>query len=112
MRLPVLVLIIGLATMSGDPAVAQDLQTSNDWATGSAHAAVVDSINRENVKRLRREKGGPRQQEVVRNRASGGAAGSPGSWTPAERARKCAFLRPHLRRLSAKQLQSYRIVCR
>jgi hypothetical protein len=106
MRLTVLVLIAVLV-MSDHAAAAQDLQTSNDWATGSAHAAVVDSINRENVKRLRREKG-PRRP-VVPNRASG-SAGSP-RWTPAQRAQKCAVVRPHLRRLDAKQLRAYRAVC-
>jgi len=100
-----LAMLLAIPHGSGE-AAAQDLQTSNDWATGSAHAAVIDSINRENVKRLRGKTTRRTQAPPVRSRAEGP------KWTPAERARNCAIVRRHLAKLDAKQLRAYRTVCR
>jgi hypothetical protein len=99
--------------LAAAPVAAQDAQPWIDYNIGTGQAAVLDHINRENAKRLHREKGLPppdfdaarrrlRQQEARRT-----SAPAPSS----SLAEKCAWIRARLDRLTPSQLAGYRRAC-
>ncbi len=109
-----------LGALAATPALAQDPGIWADHSVATGQAAVLDHMNRENTRRLHREKGLPAPDFQAaerrlrdRNAARATANGQPNTvaGASARRAANCALVRRNLHRLTTAQMSIYRRGC-